>query len=110
MLDKIFSWTKKKPEEEQVRPEIIFGRYSDNNKSVAKVEKWNEADALFKERKYHASIASFFDYLRDEEVDNVVHQQEGTTGSFVFYQGSKVIRGSYDEKMFKAETSLATMA
>ena len=52
MLDKIFSWSKKKPgEEHEPEPDIIFGRYSDNNKSVAKVEKWNTADILFKEKK-----------------------------------------------------------
>lgn len=48
MLDKIFSWSKKKAEEPE--PDIRFGRYSDNNKSVAKVERWNEAESLFKEK------------------------------------------------------------
>ena len=62
MLDKIFSWSKKKPDEE-AQPEITFGRYSDNNKSVAKVEKWNAADSLFKEKKYYESIGAFFDQL-----------------------------------------------
>ena len=53
MLDKIFGRSKKKTEEprEVNDPLIFFGRYSDNNKSVEKVEKWNEAEALFKEKK-----------------------------------------------------------
>lgn len=112
MLDKIFSWSSKKKEEEEeevISPGIHFGRYSDNNKSVAKVEKWNTADTLFKEKKYFQSIAAFFEYLSDEEVGNVVHQQENGRGSFEFFQGSKIIRGQYDETSFKAEAVLASM-
>ncbi len=47
MLEKIFNWTKKRAEE-QVQPQRQFGRYSDNNKPVEKVEKWNQAETLFK--------------------------------------------------------------
>jgi hypothetical protein len=108
MLDKIFSWSKKKPDEE-VQPQVIFGRYSDNNKSVAKVEKWNAADNLFKEKKYYESISAFFEYLKDDELGNVMHTQDGSKGSFEFYQGSKIIRGHYDENLFEAEALLATM-
>ncbi len=108
MLEKIFSWSKKKPEED-AEPEIIFGRYSDNNKSVAKVEKWNAADSLFKEKKYYESFAAFFDYLSDEETGNVTHVQEGKKGRFEFYQGSKIIRGFYNENTFEARALLAAM-
>lgn len=31
-------------------PVVLFGRYSDNNKPVAKVNRWTEADSLFKEK------------------------------------------------------------
>jgi hypothetical protein len=108
MLDKIFSWSKKKPDEE-AEPAIIFGRYSDNNKSVAKVDKWNVADTLFKEKKFYESITAFFEYLRDDDVENLVHIQDGTKGSFQFYQGSKIIRGHYNEELFEAEAFLAAM-
>ncbi|HWI93744.1 MAG TPA: hypothetical protein VNT20_20825 [Flavisolibacter sp.] len=107
MLDKIFSWSKKKTEEAE--PEIRFGRYSDNNKSIEKVERWNEAERLFKEKRYHESLNAFFDYLRDDDVENVFHEQDGTNGQFSFYQGSKVIRGFYDEKKLEAEVHLAQM-
>ena len=66
--------SKRKDEEEESRngePSLRFGRYSDNNKPVPKVEKWNEAESLFKEKKYEESILAFFDYLRDEAEDNV---------------------------------------
>ncbi len=107
MLDKIFSWSKKKTEEAE--PGIRFGRYSDNNKSVEKVEKWNEAETLFKEKRYRESLLAFFEYLRDEEEDNVFHTQEESKGTFLFYQGSKVIRGFYNEEIFEAEVVLAQM-
>lgn len=107
MLDKIFSWSKKKTEEAD--PGIRFGRYSDNNKIVEKVDKWNEAEALFKEKKYYESLLAFFEYLRDDEEDNVFHKQEGTSGTFMFYQGSKVVRGFYNEEIFEAEVQLAQM-
>ena len=68
VFDKFFSWAKKKQED----PPIPFGRYSDNNKSVQKVERWTDADNFFKENDYHKSIEAFFDYLCDEEQDNVI--------------------------------------
>ncbi len=62
MLDKIFKRSKK-AESGFTNPGILFGRYSDNNKPVQKVDKWNEADALFKAKKYHESIEVFFNYF-----------------------------------------------
>lgn len=107
MLDKIFSWSKKKTGE--VEPGIRFGRYSDNNKTVEKVERWNDAERLFKEKKYYESLNAFFDYLRDEDEENIIHEQDGTKGNFQFYQGSKIIRGFYDEEKLEAEVHLAQM-
>ena len=107
MLDKIFSWTRKKSEEAQ--PDIQFGRYSDNNKPVEKVERWNEAESFFKQKKYYKSLAAFFDYLRDDELDNVTHTPQENKGSFEFYQGSKIVRGYYNEEIFEAEIHLAKM-
>ena len=109
MLDKIFSWTKKKMEEETAEPEIIFGRYSDNNKSLEKVEKWNQAESLFKGKKFFESISAFFEYLCDDNADNVKHKQEGSKGRFEFFQGSKIIRGHYNEEIFEAQVALAHM-
>ena len=63
MLEKIFKRSKK-AEPDIIDPGILFGRYSDNNKPVEKVEKWNEADTLFKEKKYKESIQTFFLYFR----------------------------------------------
>ncbi|MGZ3950459.1 MAG: hypothetical protein ACXVBZ_03645 [Flavisolibacter sp.] len=107
MLDKIFSWSKKKVEETE--PGIRFGRYSDNNKTVEKVERWNEAESLFKEKKYYESLNAFFDYLKDDDEENVSHTQEGFKGTFSFFQGSKLVKGYYNEELLEAEVHLAQM-
>ena len=108
MLDKIFKRAKK-TEKEVTDPGILFGRYSDNNKPVEKVEKWNEADELFKEKKYKESIETFFIYLRDDELENVIIESNKSGGEFNFYQGSKIISGFFNEEMFEAKVVLAIM-
>lgn len=108
MLDKIFKRSKKIVTDDN-DPSILFGRYSDNNKSVKKVEKWNEADALFKEKKFHESIQAFLDYLKDEEQDNVVVETTAKGGKFYFFQGSKIINGFYNEELLEAHVILALM-
>jgi hypothetical protein len=106
MFDKIFGRGKKKEEPE---PDIFFGRYSDNNKPAGKVSRWTEADKLFKEKKYPESFDAFFEYLRDEDAQNVVYERNGTEGRFEFYQGSKIVRGKFDKDKLLAEVTLAKM-
>lgn len=69
--------------------EIRFGRYSDNNKGKEQGERWKDAEGFYSQKKYFESIRAFFDYLKDEGHDNVLHVQEGKGGSFTLYQGSK---------------------
>lgn len=107
MLDKIFGWGKKRSQFHE--PAIQFGRYSDNNKPVTKVNRWTDADNLFKEKKYSQSFDAFFDYLKDDDMENVTHERKGDEGSFHFYQGSKIVRGRYNAEHFNAEVSLASM-
>lgn len=106
MLDKIFGWGKKKDTPE---PEILFGRYSDNNKPVAKVNRWTDADNLFKAKNYPESLDAFFDYLRDDPLHNVVYERNGAEGRFHFYQGSKIVRGNFNKEQLQAEVTLAGM-
>lgn len=108
MLDKIFGRSKKR-EDPTPDPVIPFGRYSDNNKPVAKVNRWTDADNLFKEKKFPESLDAFFDYLRDDEIQNVVYERNGAEGRFEFYQGSKIVRGNFDNDHVKAEITLAKM-
>ncbi len=108
MLDKLFGWGKKKDEAASA-PVIQFGRYSDNNKPVAKTNRWTDADNLFKEKKFTESLDAFFDYLRDDGAANVVYERKGNEGHFHLYQGSKIVRGQFTDTELKAEVSLARM-
>ena len=105
MFDKLFGRGKKKPE----NPDISFGRYSDNNKSVEKVRRWTDADNLFKQQAYFDSIQAFFDYLADDKKGNVVLQKNSDNGTFQIFQGSKIVRGEFDKESLKAEITLAKM-
>lgn len=108
MFDRLFGKGKKK-EGQAPEPTISFGRYSDNNKPVAKTARWTDSDNLFKEKKFSESMDAFFDYLRDDAIQNVVYERNGAEGRFHFYQGSKVVRGSFDGRLLQAETTLARM-
>ena len=111
MLEKILKWGKKKEEVPPLTDNgIRFGRYSDNNKPLAKVQEWTRAETLFKEQKFHESIAAFFNYLTDDEAGNVFFKKENDAeGQFHFFQGSKVIRGFYNKDILEAEVTLAAM-
>lgn len=108
MFDKLFGWGKKKPVE-TVEPSVVFGRYSDNNKPLAKANRWTDADNFFKEKKYPESLDAFFDYLRDDEAGNVVYERNGAEGRFELSQGSKIVRGSFNSTVVNAEVTLARM-
>jgi len=108
MFDKLFGRGKKK-EEEKADPSIPFGRYSDNNKPLSKINRWTDADNAFKEKKIPESLDAFFDYLRDDQLQNVVYERNGAEGRFHFYQGSKIVRGSFNQEQLRAEVTLARM-
>jgi hypothetical protein len=105
MFDKLFGRGKKKPDQ----PDISFGRYSDNNKTVKKVRRWTDADNLFKQASYYESIEAFFDYLADDKVGNVILNRNNESGTFQLFQGSKIVRGEFDKDTLKAEITLAKM-
>jgi hypothetical protein len=108
MFDKLFGRGKKKAEL-QTGPEIQFGRYSDNNKPVVKVSRWTEAETFFKEKKYTDSFDAFFDYLRDDTLQNVVYERNGAEGRFQLFQGSKIVSGTFNNGQVRAEVTLANM-
>jgi hypothetical protein len=105
VFDKLFGRGRNKEEE----PNVSFGRYSDNNKTVEKVNCWTEADKLFKKGEYHNSIQCFFDYLRDDSVQNVMLERNGSEGRFQLFQGSKIVRGEFNNESVQAEITLAKM-
>jgi hypothetical protein len=106
MLGKLFGWSRKK---EAANPDISFGRYSDNNKTVTKIARWTEAEKLFRENKKAESMDAFFDYLLDDAQQNVTHQRSAEGGTFELRQGSKIVRGAYNTEHLYAEVSLARM-
>lgn len=106
MFDKLFSWTQKKA---KPQPAVVLGRYSDNNKTVQKNSRWEEADSLFNSGNYVKSLDAFFDYLRDDAINNVITERKGEVLNFTLYQGSKVVRGRCDQKGLTAEVNLVRM-
>lgn len=88
---------------------VRTGRYSDNNKSQKKTEKWHEAEHQYKEKNFLASLETFFEYLRDDEADNVHYEKEGGGFRFDIMQGSGKIFGSCDGKTIVAKLGLAVM-
>jgi hypothetical protein len=89
---------------------IKAGRYSDNNKPVQKINRWHDAEELYKAKQYKESLTAFFDYITDEKQANVSLQKaEGETFSFQITQGSKRIQCSFDGKLIVAKVQLAIM-
>jgi hypothetical protein len=86
---------------------IKFGRFSDAFKPKTSLEKWNECERLYKEKKYNESYSLFFDYLKDSETDNVFHNIEGNLLKFQLLQGSKEIRGYSDGSKVTAMVLIA---
>jgi hypothetical protein len=51
------------------------------------------------------SLGRFFDYLKDEEENNVIHERTGSKEN-LNYSGFKIVRGEYNEHGLKAELLL----
>jgi hypothetical protein len=88
---------------------IRFGRYSDNNKSSAKTKNWYLAEERFKEKAYMESFTALFDYMRDDEEDNVTFRPDGNKFTFELVQGSKRIIGHCDGERIVAQAAIAIM-
>ncbi|MEI2824702.1 MAG: hypothetical protein V9F02_14900 [Chitinophagaceae bacterium] len=108
MLNRLFGRSKKKNESEAASA-VVFGRYSDNNKSVAQTARWTDADNLFKEKKYFESLDAFFEYLKDDAEQNTLYERNDETGKFEIFQGSKIVKGMFNRDELKAEVTLAGM-
>ncbi len=75
-------------EESVQQPDIRFGRYSDSYKDASNYDAWDEALEKFEGQQYVDCFKAFFNYLRDEEEDNVRWWGEKVVSS-LFYQGFK---------------------
>jgi hypothetical protein len=106
MLDKLFGRSGRPHDHE---PEIWLGRYSDNNKTLNKENRWAAAEKHFSEKNYSACFEAFFDYLKDDETDNLSLESSDNRLSFSCKQGSSLIQGTTDGTSIIAETALASM-
>jgi len=88
------------------RPEVLFGRYTDRNKSKEQLECWTKSVDYFKEKKFIESYIEFFNYLRDPKVDNVKFTTTTNKVDFEFIQGSKIVKGYANEKEIFAEAEV----
>ncbi|MGH2575539.1 MAG: hypothetical protein ACRDFC_07560, partial [Ignavibacteria bacterium] len=86
---------------------ITFGRYSDSFKPKEKINLWNESEKLFEEKKYMDSYKAFFNYIRDDKLNNVRFSQTDGKLDFEILQGSKIVRGYLDDKKVTAESDIA---
>ena len=81
---------------------ITFGRYTDAFKPKAKTDSWAKSEKLFEQKQYMDSYDAFFNYLKDDALNNVSWKRENNHISFEFQQGSKTVHGSIDENKITA--------
>jgi hypothetical protein len=90
---------------------MTFGRYTDAFKTKNKLDRWNECDKLFEQKQYFDSYTAFFDYLKDDTIENVVYTKSADGGNgtmeFSIRQGSKKVTGRIFDNKVSAEAVLA---
>src|ERR1700674_5306936 len=86
---------------------VKFGRFSDSFKPKPKVEAWDKSEKLFQEKKFLDSYEAFFDYVKDDEVNNVTYTRSDGKITFQLYQGSEIVRGTIGENKVIAEANIA---
>ncbi|MDX1408039.1 MAG: hypothetical protein R3330_07900 [Saprospiraceae bacterium] len=91
----------------EIIPSVRFGRYSDAYKAEEKYDAWDRSLALFEKGEYQASFLEFFEYLTDDDQQNVQTSIVDDTLRFELLQGSKLIEGVVDDKMIRAEAKVA---
>jgi hypothetical protein len=102
-FDRIFNTDT--PEFDQ--PKIKFGRYSDAYKTAEQYTHWESSLKLFDKKEYVTAYDHFFQYLYNEDEENVSWNREGDTLHFKILQGSKLIKGDIDDKVIRVETKVA---
>jgi hypothetical protein len=86
---------------------ITFGRYTDAFKPKAKVDSWAKSEKLFEQKQYTDSYDAFFNYLKDDSVNNVNWKREKNNITFELQQGSKTVHGSVNENKITAQSDIA---
>ncbi len=107
ILDRFLSKKKKEDHSLIDEPDILFGKYTDRNKTKEQYECWDKAVNLFKDKKYVDSFYEFFTYLKDKKTENVTFERNGSRINFSFVQGSKIVHGMLNEREVQAEAEVA---
>jgi len=102
-LDRIFGG--KSAQHQQ--PAIRFGRYSDAYKTLANNDAWEASVMAYEEEDYLNAYEHFFQYLRDEQEDNVRYERRNDTLQFEVFQGSKKIKGTATPETLRAVVRIA---
>jgi len=89
------------------QPNIKFGRYSDAYRSEAQQLAFDKALEEFSKGQYIRAYTYFFEFLRDDEVDNVEFWEDEKGLRFELLQGSKKVIGIADEQRVEVETKVA---
>jgi hypothetical protein len=90
------------------QPDIVFGHYSDVNKSGESLKKWHEAAERFQEKEYSASLTALLHYLNNRNGNAAEVRNLGTRLEFTLFQGSAEINGFFDGASIQAQCLLAT--
>ncbi|MCB9281190.1 MAG: hypothetical protein H6562_20045 [Lewinellaceae bacterium] len=86
---------------------VRLGRYSDSYKKPQNYEAWDRALEAFESGEFMEAYKAFFQYLRDDQEDNVRFWVEDQELKFEIYQGSKKICGFVNDAKLKAEAKIA---
>ncbi len=90
----------------QDNPDIHFGRYSDAYKPAHKYDAWDRSVAHYEAREYHSAWKAFFEYLSDDDQENVTTFLSDKQLEFELLQGSKKIIGSANDQMIRASAKI----
>jgi hypothetical protein len=89
------------------QPAIMFGRFTESNRSAEQEAAFDAALRDFDKEKYLSAYVSFFNYLLDEEQQNLRVREERGELHFEFFQGSKRITGYANERKLYCEAKIA---
>ncbi len=93
--------------DDEVQPDIKFGRYSDSYKGTRQYDAWDRSLEKFEAEEYLESYKEFFEYLLDEKEKNVIVREEADGLYFEVFQGSKKLTGFANAKKVKIEAKVA---
>jgi hypothetical protein len=106
-LEKIFG---RKADDASAVPEIRFGRYADNYRTLSSSDVLMETIRQFEKGEYLEAYKTFLQTLYDENEDNIRIWDEKGGLRFEFFQGSKKISGYANLLRFYAESKIAKVS